>query len=78
MATLARFEQSVKAPFEMVSLSARAVDAYDAGIVYFGKTYADRISYLIDKDGRIIWTLRDPSPLAHINEALAFLSKRGA
>ncbi|TAM77487.1 hypothetical protein EPN44_02835 [bacterium] len=49
------------------------VDAYGAAVVYAGTTYADRVSSVIGRDGTILWTLRDPSPLAHTNGAVAFL-----
>ncbi len=77
-ATLKRFAAAEHVPFAFVALSAATVDAFGASVVYAGTTYADRVSYLIGHDGMILWTLRDPSPLAHTNGAVAFLKRRGA
>jgi len=76
VATLARFQASTGVPFTLVSLPERVVEEYGAAVIYSGKTYADRVSYLIDGQGKIVWTLRDPSPLAHTNAAVAYLKKR--
>lgn len=74
-ATLVRFQRFTHATFTMVSLPEAVIQRYHAGVVFDGKTYADRISFLIDRAGKIVWTLRDPSPLAHVSGALAFLRK---
>ena len=75
VATLERFAAAEHVPFAFVALPSATVDAYGAAIVYAGATYADRVSYLIGRDGTILWTLRDPSPLAHTNGAVAFLKR---
>jgi peroxiredoxin Q/BCP len=49
------------------------INAYDAALP--GRAMANRISYVISPDGKIIWSYTDPDAAKHIENAMAAVKK---
>jgi peroxiredoxin Q/BCP len=68
LATQKKFADSLKLPFPLLAdPSGDVVRAYGAETEYKGKTYADRITFVIDGEGKVTKVLQgkdalDPAP----------------
>ena len=68
LATQQKFADSLKLPFPLLAdPSGQVVKAYGAQMEYKGKTYADRITFVIDAQGKVSKVLQgkdavDPAP----------------
>jgi peroxiredoxin Q/BCP len=66
--TQKKFAESLKLPFPLLADPAgQVVKAYGAEMQHKGKTYADRITFVIDADGKVTKVLQgkdalDPAP----------------
>jgi peroxiredoxin len=55
--------------------SLKVIKAYDAGFPMAGVPFADRISYVISPEGKILYAYADPDAEKHIENALAVVQK---
>jgi|ERR671923_783152 peroxiredoxin Q/BCP len=68
LGTQKKFADSLKLPFPLLAdPSGEVVRAYGAEMEHKGKTYADRITFVIDADGKVTKVLQgkdalDPAP----------------
>jgi len=51
------------------------IKAYDAAFIIPGAAFADRISYVISPEGKILYAYADPNAEKHIENALAVVRK---
>ncbi len=76
IATLAKFQAKTPAPQQFVSDADKSViKAYGVNIDMGGSTYAKRVSYVIGKDGKILFRYFDWSPLTNVNKTYKWLKQ---
>lgn len=74
---LAKFQTSTAAPQRFVSDPGGAIaKAYGVSFAYNGAVLADRVTFVIGKDGKVLFNLREPSPLTNVLDTLAWLTKQ--
>jgi peroxiredoxin Q/BCP len=73
---LAKFQTATSAPQRFVSDPKGTVaTAYGVAFAYNGGVLADRVTFVIGKDGKILFALHEPSPLTNVQTTLAWLTK---
>jgi peroxiredoxin len=73
---LAKFQTATPAPQRFVADPKGAVaSAYGVSFADNGDVFADRVTFVIGKDGKILFSLREPSPLTNVQDTLAWLTK---
>lgn len=72
--TLIDFQTQEQAPQQFVSdANKSAIKAYGADISMAGLTVAKRITYVIGKNGKILFSYFDWSPLTNVNKTYEWL-----
>jgi len=74
LATLARFQRAESAPQRFVSdPNGTFAKAYGVNLSALHKTYAKRVTFVVGKDGKILFNVLDWSPLGNVNKTLDWL-----
>jgi peroxiredoxin Q/BCP len=73
---LNKFQTDTKAPQRFVSDPDGAIaKAYGVSFAYNGAVLAKRVTFVVGKDGKVAYSLAEPSPLANVQSTLAWLTK---
>jgi peroxiredoxin len=73
---LKKFQADTKAPQRFVSdPDGKIAKAYGVSFAYKNVVYADRVSFVIGKDGKVLYSLAEDSPLTNVQSTLAWLKK---
>jgi peroxiredoxin Q/BCP len=73
---LVKFQAAEEAGQRFVSDPGGAIaKAYGVASVYKGDVYADRVTFVIGKDGKVLYSLADDSPLTNVQSTLDWLKK---
>jgi peroxiredoxin Q/BCP len=73
---LKKFQSDTNAPQRFVSDPDGAIaKAYNVSFAYKTAVYANRVTFVIGKDGKVLFALAEPSPLANVQSTLAWLTK---
>ena len=73
---LAKFQSATPAPQRFVTDPGGSIaKAYGVSFAYNGAVLADRVTFVIGKDGKILYALKEPSPLTNVQDTLAWLTK---
>jgi peroxiredoxin Q/BCP len=73
---LKKFQADTKAPQRFVSDPDAAIaKAYGVSFAYKTAVYANRVSFVIGKDGKVMYALAEDSPLVNVQSTLAWLKK---
>jgi peroxiredoxin Q/BCP len=71
---LKKFQASTAAPQRFVSDPDGAIaKAYGVSFAYKGTVLADRVTFVIGKNGKVLFALAEESPLANVQSTLAWL-----
>lgn len=65
--------EACRSKFAVATASPRMINDYDVGLTHNGQPLpmTDRISYVIDRKGRVAMSYASPKPSGHITESLA-------
>jgi peroxiredoxin Q/BCP len=73
---LKKFQADTKAPQRFVSDPDGAIaKAYGVSFAYQTAVLAKRVTFVIGKDGKVLYVLAEPSPLQNVQSTLAWLKK---
>jgi peroxiredoxin len=73
---LNKFQAATNAPQRFVSDADGAIaKAYGVSFAYDGGVLAHRVTFVVGKDGKVAYSLSEPSPLANVQSTLAWLKK---
>ena len=73
---LKKFQASTAAPQRFVSDPDGSIaKAYGVSFAYKGLVLADRVTFVIGKNGTVLYSLAEPSPLINVQSTLAWLKK---
>lgn len=73
---LVKFQAATSAPQQFVSDPTGAIaKAYGVSFAYNGAVLADRVTFVIGKNGKILFALHEPSPLTNVLGTLAWLTQ---
>ena len=73
---LKKFQADTKAPQRLVSDPDAAIaKAYGVSFAYKNAVYANRVTFVIGKNGKVLFTLAEDSPLANVQSTLAWLKQ---
>jgi peroxiredoxin Q/BCP len=73
---LKKFQADMKAPQRFVSDPDAAIaKAYGVSFAYKSAVYANRVTFVIGKNGKVLFALAEDSPLANVQATLAWLTK---
>ena len=71
IATLTKFQAAEDAPQRLVSdPGGKIVKAFGIGLQFGGQTYAGRVTFVIGKDGKILYKLDDMVPQSNVASTL--------
>ena len=74
--TLVDFQTKTPAPQQFVSDANRSVtNAYGASVGIGGLTLSKRVTFVIGKNGKILYSYFDWSPLTNVNKTYAWLKE---
>lgn len=73
---LVKFQAAEQAGQRFVSDPGGAIaKAYGVSSVYKGEVYADRVTFVIGENGKVLYSLADDSPLSNVQSTLDWLKK---
>ena len=73
---LKKFQASTEAPQRFVSDPDGSIaKAYGVSFAYEGSVLAKRVTFVIGKNGKVLYSLAEPSPLINVQSTLAWLKK---
>ena len=73
---LKKFQASTGAQQRFVSDPDAAIaKAYGVSFAYNGAAHAHRVTFVIGKDGKVLYSLAEDSPLVNVQSTLAWLKK---
>ena len=73
---LKKFQASTEAPQRLVSDPDGAIaKAYGVSFAYKTAVLANRVTFVIGKDGKVLYSLAEPSPLINVQSTLEWLKK---
>ena len=73
---LKKFQVATEAPQRFVSDPDGVVaKAYGVSFAYKGDVLANRVTFVVGKDGKVLYSLAEDSPLVNVQSTLAWLKK---
>lgn len=73
---LKKFQAATEAPQRMVSDPDGAIaKAYGVSFAYKGAVLANRVTFVIGKNGKVLYALAEDSPLTNVQSTLDWLKK---
>ena len=73
---LKKFQASTDAPQRFVSDPGGAIaKTYGVSFAYKDAVLANRVTFVIGKNGKVLYSLAEPSPLINVQSTLAWLKK---
>jgi len=77
--TLTKFQHDEEAPQRFVSdPDGKIANAFGIAIQYKGKTYANRVTFVVGTDGKILYKLDDEVPQSNVASTLDWLKAHPA